>query len=125
MGADRFDTLARRLVAKGSRRTAILALASGTISSCLGIYGFEDVDAHNVLLKCMKIKDKNRKQNCIRNAKKHNRRHAGSSAPTGSLCVADCTGKQCGNDGCGGSCGRCSVNESCELGQCQCVSGFA
>jgi len=41
------------------------------------------------------------------------------------VCIPSCNGKQCGDDGCGGSCGVCGDNAVCNMGRCECKSGFA
>jgi hypothetical protein len=42
----------------------------------------------------------------------------GGSSSTGgggsTVCITDCTGKECGDDGCGGSCGSCPNGRTCE-----------
>jgi len=40
------------------------------------------------------------------------------------LCIPDCVNKECGDDGCGGSCGVCGSNMECNLGRCECKSGY-
>jgi len=40
------------------------------------------------------------------------------------VCTPNCKDKQCGDDGCGGSCGSCGDNALCNLGKCECKSGF-
>ena len=84
MDVDRFDTLARSLSAIGSRRRALALALSGTLVPLLA---WDDATAHDTLKKCKKIKDKKKKQACIKKAKKHNAQHASETSaappPTG------------------------------------------
>jgi hypothetical protein len=46
----------------------------------------------------------------------------GQTCTTTGCCTPDCAGKMCGDDGCGGSCGTCTSPDTCENGQCTCVT---
>ena len=139
----RFDSLTRSLTVAGSRRAALGSLLVGTLGllGLLSAHG-DDGAAHDALLKCKKLKG-DRKQKCVKKAKKHNALDAAKVAPPppppsplpspqsplpppscpqgttvcGSTCVIVATDPlNCG------SCGqRCQINAVCAAGTCRCV----
>src|SRR5687768_6013271 len=100
MDANRFDTMARSLAASGSRRRALALAISGAFAHLLTR---DDAEAHDLLKKCKKIKNKTKKKKCIKKAKAHNATHTtgggdggGTGAGTGG--TGGCTGPgQCPN----------------------------
>jgi hypothetical protein len=102
MDADGFDSLARSLVASGSRRRALGGLLAGPLG-LLGVRS-KEAAAHDPRKACKK-KSGEAKRKCLKKAKKHNAQHA-SQTPSPDPCASCtgdqvCTGGQCVVPACG------------------------
>ena len=88
MESNRFDDVARQLVAGLPRRRLLQGLAGAALGGSVGLLGQEDVGSHNLLARCRKIKDGQRRRRCIKHAKQHNRQHSVTPPPPGPTCSA-------------------------------------
>jgi hypothetical protein len=80
----RFDELVRAFGSGSAPRRSALRGLTGVILGVLGWSKLEDVQAHDLLAKCKKIKVKKKKKACVKKARKHAAQHLGegpSSSP--------------------------------------------
>lgn len=92
MDGSRFDALTKSLTATGSRRGTLGALLVTSLG-LLGWNGAARVQAHDLIGKCKKIEDKDKRKKCLKRARKHKAQHTTR--------IAGCS---TGLPRCGGSC---------------------
>lgn len=113
---NQFDSLTRSISAGRSRREfAGLLGGLGLLSAFRG----EKIAAHNPLSACRKIKDRTKRQRCIKRAKAHNAKHrncpcAGGICDGDKTCVCPAESYQCSPERC------CANEQACLDGRSRC-----
>jgi hypothetical protein len=74
MDGSGFDRIVRALAASSARRQALRATVVGLFAAAMAQVS-EDSAAHDKLKNCKKIRDNDKKKQCIKKAKKHNLQH--------------------------------------------------
>lgn len=87
MNGQQFDRLTRVL---SSRRSAFGGLLGGGLA-LVGLSPATEVAAHNLLPKCKKIKDAQKRRACVKRAKRHKKqRHSCKAQPISVTCAGRC-----------------------------------
>ncbi|MGH7963656.1 MAG: hypothetical protein ACRERD_17825, partial [Candidatus Binatia bacterium] len=75
MMAKGIDDLARLVVTHSSRRTVFRAIAGLALGSNLVAASRNESGAHDLLVRCKKIKSKKKRKKCVKKARRHNAQH--------------------------------------------------
>lgn len=107
MDSSSFDRMTR-LFASAPTRRGLGGILLGSVAGLVGAALPEEVEAHNPLARCRKIKNKKQKAACLRKARKHNAQHRAQVPPppppdpcAGVMCPQDQNGVwACQNGAC-------------------------